>query len=165
MGANAEIKGLKKLDKAFNKFTQSFGVKATLAEEFEAYVGTNEIGYTIFCSDLCNEFFLENAEARYPEIRADIGLWLLMHEIGHIKTWDMWSKDEQEYFRQYTDEEIPEIEDDATRYRTYHNAPIEYMATKWAGDTMMREPAKIAKRWRKLQKAMMEFYRVNNLIN
>lgn len=160
----AELKGIKKLDKAFNKFTQAFGVKASLAAEFEAYVGTNEIGYTVFFSTTGREFFLENAEARYPDIKADIGLWCLMHEIGHIKTWDMWSKDEQEYFSYLTDEYIPEIEDDAERYRAYHNTPIEYMATKWAGDTMMREPEKIAKRWRKLQNALMAFYRANDLI-
>ena len=159
-----ELKGIKKLDKAFNKFTQAFGVKASLAEEFEAYVGTNEIGYTVFFSTVGREFFLENAETRYPDIKADIGLWALMHEIGHIKTYDMWSEDEREYFNYLANEYIPEIEDDAERYRTYHNTPIEYMATKWAGDTMRANPEKIAKRWRKLQNALMAFYRANGLI-
>lgn len=160
----ATVIGFEELDRAFNEFTQLFGVKAILADEFQAFVHSGEVGYSVFFSTIGEEFFLANAEARYPDIQADIGLWALMHEIGHIKTWGLWTEEEQDYFEHYTEEEIPEIEDDETRYIAYFNTPIEFMATRWAGETMRREPAMIGAAWAKLQNAMMEFYRINGLI-
>jgi hypothetical protein len=159
-----KIKGLKKVDKIVNNFTQkNFGVTAKLDNEFEAFCSKKVIGYTLFCDEDEKAYFIMDAQAKYPHINADIFLWCLMHEIGHCLTDDMWNENEQKYFY-IQKKNMTNIEDDRLRNDWYHACPDEFFATKWAGDYMTAHPKKIAKFWNKMQMAIINLYKKNNLI-
>lgn len=163
----AKLKGIKKIDKIINDFTRKqFGVTARFDDEFEAFCdnGRRLIGYTLLAIEDNAGNFLEDVAKRYPEVNADIFLWCLMHEIGHCMTEDMWTPEEREYFNFQKDAIYEyEVEDDGV-YVWYHCCPDEFMATRWAGDYMRNHPKQMKKFWKKLQKAIMNFYMENELV-
>lgn len=159
-----KIKGIKKVNKIINKFTEQFGVTCRYDTEFEAFCdnGRKLVGYT-FLDTGCGDF-VEDAQKRYPEINADIFLWALMHEIGHCMTENMWTQEEREYFWYQKDMIVDmEIEEEGMN-AWYHCCPDEFFATKWAGDYMRNHPKEMKKFWNKLQCAILQMYAKNNLI-
>ena len=159
----AKIKGLNRINRIVNEFTEQFGVTAKLDTEFQAFCDDMTIGYALFFNEDSREFFVNDAEKRYPEVKADIFLWAFMHEIGHCMTDHLWSEEEQAYFEQYK-EDMTYIMDDQERNDCYHACPDEFMATKWAGDYMRDHADEIAEFWNKLQAAIMRMYRKNGVI-
>lgn len=164
----AKIKGLNKIDRIINEFTLQFDIKADLDTEFQAFCDTMTIGYALFFNEEDRMYFINDAEKRYPEIKADIFLWALMHEIGHCMTDDMWTEEEKAYFEEQKETiawmPADTEEDEQLRNDFYHNVPDEFFATKWAGDYMREHPKKIAKFWNELQAAIMRMYRKNGVI-
>ncbi len=162
-----EIKGIKKIDKIINNFTmKNFGVTARFDTEFEAFCdeGRKLIGYTLITTEGGEGQFVEDAIKRYPEVKADIFLWALMHEIGHCMTEDMWTPEEREYFY-YQKDMIYEMEvEEEGMNAWYHACPDEFFATKWAGDYMRNHPKKMKKFWNELQVAIIQMYKKNDLI-
>lgn len=158
----ARLKGLKKVDKVINKFTKSFGIKADLGTDFQAFCNGCVINYTLAIEKEDIDYFIADAEARYPDINADIFLWCLLHEIGHILTDDFWTDEELEYFEEQK-EMLTAYEDDDLRNNWYHCIPDEFFATRWAGEYMRKHPKKIAKFWKELQTELIKFYKKNEL--
>jgi hypothetical protein len=161
-GGIMKIKGLKKVNRIVNRFTKKFGVTAKPDTEFEAFCDRMTIGYALTCDKDDKAFFIADAEKRYPDIKADIFLWCLMHEIGHCVTDGFWSYEEQAYFTEQK-EAMTNIEDDQLRNDWYHACPDEFFATKWAGDYMRKHPKEIARFWKKVQKAIIQVYLKNNV--
>ena len=158
----AKVKGLKRINKIINKFTEQFGIKAVLNDDFEAHCGEMIIGYTFAVNADDGYYFLSDVAMRYPDIEADIFLWSLMHEIGHCMTDSMWTEEELEYFW-YQKERMTNEEKDYLRNDWYHATPDEFFATKWAGEYMLRHQKKICKFWNKLQPAIERMYRLNGV--
>ena len=158
-----KVKGLKKINRTVNNFTRQFGVRAKLHTEFQAICDDMIIGYALTVDEDEQQFFIEDAHKRYPDIQADIMLWCLMHEIGHCMTDKMWTKEELEYFW-YQKDHCAYVEEDQLRNDWYHATPDEFFATRWAGEYMRKHPKKVAKFWNKLQKELIKFYQKNNLI-
>ncbi len=161
------LKGIRKVEKIINDFTtKNFGVTARLDTEFEAFCdnGRKLVGYTLLTDENGEGDFIEDAIKRYPNIKADIFLWALMHEIGHCMTENMWTTEEREYFNNQKEMiEDEEIEIEAAN-AWYHCCPDEFFATKWAGDYMMAHPRKMKNFWNKLQTALLKMYVKNGLI-
>lgn len=62
----------------------------------------------------------------------------LLHELGHVKTYYTFSKEQiKEYEKNINILETAEI-DDCTRYLTYYKLPVETAATKWAIDFIQK---------------------------
>lgn len=163
----ARIKGIKKVDKIINDFTQkNFGVTARFDTEFEAFCdnGRRLIGYTFLATENGEGQFIDDAIKRYPNVNADIFLWALMHEIGHCMTEDMWTDEEREYFN-YQKDIICEADVDENEMNAwYHVCPDEFTATRWAGEYMTKHPRKMKKFWTELQTALIQMYVKNGLI-
>ena len=160
----AKIKGKKKLEKIINEFTQQFGVKAKLGPEFLAFADSGKIHFAVATMQEDNNFFIEDAVLKYPEIQAPPFIWLLMHEIGHCMTDHYFSAAEQEYITKMKDK-LAYLSDDQDRNDWYHSLPDEFNATRWAAIYMIEHPKKIAKFWNKAQKAIQNFYIENNVID
>lgn len=165
----AKLKGMKKVHRIINEFTRKeFGVKAKLDTEFEAWCDENVIGYTLAIEEDDINQFLRDAEKRFPTVKADPFLWLLLHEIGHCMTNEMWTTEELTRFDEQREilGEIVDNFDTVTNIKNdwYHSLPDEYWATRFAGAYMMNKPKKVKKFWKKLQPAIIEFYQLNGLI-
>ncbi len=160
----AKIKGLKKINKIINEFTiKNFGVTAEIGTDFQAYCNSKHITYALVMTSESINYFKADAETRFPQVKADIFLWCLMHEIGHCMTDETWTIEEQAYF-DCQKETLTGVEDDFSRYSWYHAIPDEYFATKYAGNFMTKHPKKMAKFWAKLGPALMIFYEKNGLM-
>ncbi len=159
----AKLKGIRRIDRIINNFTKNFNIKADLGNEFLAYCPDRLINYTLVIDEEDIRYFKEDAEKRYPDVHADIMLWCLLHEVGHIMTDDMWTEEELDYFEEQK-EHMTSCADDDNRNDWYHACPDEFFATKWAGDYMRKYPKRIAKFWNELQIALIDFYRRNDLI-
>lgn len=158
----AKLKGIEKINNIINELTEEFGIHAELGEDFSALCAENKITYTLVCTDEAKQYFLADVEARYPEIKADIFLWCLLHELGHCMTDDMWSVAEDDYFWMQKDR-CSEIEDDEARYAYYYAIPDEFFATKWAGDFMLENIEYLGEFWQRLQAAIIMCYIENGV--
>ena len=160
----AELEGFDLVNDIINDFTmKNFNIKANPAAEFEAYCETKEIGYTFVYEQDNREYFIKDAEMRFPEIEADIFLWCLLHEIGHVMTNPLWTQEEIDYFCHQKDQ-CAYIEDDQARHDWYHAIGDEFFATKWAGEYMLAHQQEIIDFWDRFQTALMLFYFKNGLI-
>lgn len=160
----SKLKGAKRLQKTINNFTKTFGVTAKWGKEFEAIPATNTIHFTVLVDTDVLNHFVDNAEMRYPEVYAHPFLWLLMHEIGHLMTCNLFSVEEQQRFLDMKDN----INEFAGYYyptvcEWYQILPDEYMATRWAGEYMLKHPKKIKKFCNKLNKEMLIFFKKNEI--
>lgn len=159
----AKVKGIKKLTETINEWTmKNFGVTAVFGTDFQALPSNKIIQFTVLVDEDMNEVFLTDAEARFPEVHAHLFLWLLMHEIGHCMTDDIWDGDDEIYFahmRERLDDYFPC--DVYAKNEWYHAIGDEYFATKWAGCYMMEHPKKMSKFNEKINKAMIKFCRKN----
>lgn len=158
-----ELIGLETIDEIINRFTARFNIKADLGEEFQAFCDDRIINYTLAIEEEDINYFIKDAETRYPDICADIFLWCLLHEIGHVMTNNMWSDEELDYFEAQK-EEMFRYSDADLRNNWYHCLPDEFHATRWAGNYMRKHPKKIAEFWNELHLAIMRFYLNNDLI-
>ena len=159
------LKGLNKVDKIINNFTAQFNITARFDAEFQAFCDERVIGYSLIALSDGGGQFIEDAIKRYPQINADIFLWAIMHEIGHCMTEDMWTEEEKNYFWEQKEmmENAEDIDWDNLN-AWYHVCPDEFFATRWAGEYMVAHQGQIRRFWRRLQKALLEMYRVNGLI-
>lgn len=157
------LKGLKKVTKRINKFTQkNFGLTSVCGVDFRTYPAHKEIHFCFVIPQADIDYYLNDVAERYPQVQADIFLWCLMHEIGHCMTDEIWSEEETAYFKNQK-EMLAYLEDDEMRNAWYHALPDEYLATRWAANYMIHNSKKIAKFWRKLQADLVEFYEKNGL--
>lgn len=173
----AELIGLEKVNDVINHFLRKeFKITAEPGAEFQAFTTERIVNYTFAPTTDCVQHFISDAEQRYPGITADPFLWLLFHEVGHVMTESMWSQDERNYFntqkRKYFYFEDEEEEQETAGFAyidedllsdLYHAMPDEFMATRWAGEYMLKNTRKVAKFWAKLQPAILEFYEVNEV--
>lgn len=159
----AKLKGIKKIDKLINKFTKQFGITANLGTEFQAFCDDHTIEYTLVIAEEDIKYFIEDAEKRYPDIKTDIFLWCLLHEIGHIITDVLWTDEELEYFEAQKNEMMCYSDTDL-RNNWYHCIPDEFFATRWAGNYMRKHPKKIANFWAEMQAEIIKFYKKNGLL-
>ena len=158
-----KLKGIKKIDKLINKFTKQFNVTANLGSDFQAFCDDRTIEYTLTIDKESIEYFINDAEKRYPDIKADIFLWCLLHEIGHVITDVIWTDEEFEYFEEQKTE-MTRYSDADLRNNWYHCLPDEFLATRWAGNYMRKHPKKIAKFWAEMQSEIIKFYKKNGLL-
>ena len=159
-----KVKGMKAITKVVNEFTQTFGVTAKWGKEFEALPTNKIIHFTVIVDEDMDRVFLEDAEARHPEIHANLFVWLLMHEIGHCMTDYLWTDEDEDYFTKAKDKlDVFFGTDVELKNEWYHKIGDEYMATKWAGEYMMAHPKKMKKFCKKMNEVMRVFCKKNKI--
>ncbi len=160
------LKGLKELTAVINDFTmKNFEVTAKLGTEFAAVPPKRLIYFTFIVSETMQQTTIDDMEARFPHIKADPFFWLLMHEIGHCMTAEIWDTDDEIYFNKMKDRLDDYFEEDIfSQNEWYHVIPDEYFSTKWAGGYMEEYPKKMRKFAKKFHKAFAKFLKKNNAI-
>lgn len=159
----AKIKGLKKLTAVVNEFTiKNFGVTAEFGAEFEALPSDKIIHFSIIVDEDIQGATIDDMEARFPLVHADMFFWLLMHEVGHCMTDEVWDMDDEAYFEKMKNRLDDYFDGDVfAKNEWYHVIGDEYFATKWAGCYMMEHPKKMRKFAKKFHKAYMKFIEKN----
>ena len=158
------LKGINEINNIINEFLVPFGLTAELGTDFDYCVLEDKIHYTLVVGDICSKLFIENVEARFPDVHADVFLWSLLHEIGHSETLDDLNDGVEELCMEIKRElyrhQNWSIED---LHAIYFNCPDEKAATDWAGEYMMNHGKEITIFWDKLQPVIKRFYELNKV--
>lgn len=169
----AKLKGTKKIKRILKNFLaeNGFGNFAIeIASDFAYYhsYDTTEEMHKICFSVIVpsDNGFLENLYRRYkPEFVCDVALISFFHELGHHVTYDFFTEEQHEFFRtekEYIEESLENNDCDYIR-DLYFGVADEDMATRWAIDYITKNAEKVAIFWTELQKAILNFYKVNNI--
>ena len=169
--AKKKLKGIKRIDKIVNRYLkEKFGIKAYLGVDFSAFLDRREIEYSVFTAGMGDKFFNKFVTGLAPNIKADIFLTSLFHEVGHIYTqynlseseWDYGWDEKADIENILNDQSIDEkvIEEQHMRY---FNLPEEIAATRWAITYMEKYADDVAEFWNELQPAILRFFRKNKI--
>lgn len=153
------LKGIVKIDKIINKFLEPFECTARLSTDFGYYHTENLITYALVETEKGRASFMQSVERLKPTVTADVFLWSLLHEIGHHETMD-YMTDKEEKLSNKIKEEVAQTK---RPYADYYNAPDEKLATTWAVEYAETHTEELLTFWNKLQKAIMDFYKENNI--
>lgn len=165
----AKIKGKRALNKAISAQLSVFGInKAVLDNEYSYIFDSETVTYKITENENEDAWFVEFIKERFGyNIKYPFVLSLL-HEVGHHKTYDDLGEMitdfcENEKARIAMDMEEANAEQSKVLEWQYFNLPDEIMATQWAVNYAKAHPRKVAKMWREMQAALMEFYEKNGV--
>ena len=163
-----KLKGLKRIDKIINKFlSDEFGLTAKLNTDFEYNRNTHIIGYSLAVTEDADKYFITFCNHLNPNIKADIFILSLMHEIAHHFT--------QFNFSEYDWEDSNNIKDKISInlglypekaskwYNSYFNLEVEKVATEWGLNYIDTHSQKILDFWNELQPAILRFYKKNGV--
>ena len=134
-----------------NDFLKPFDCVSNFGETFGFYSISNTVEFALTVKDVHDKTFMDFVTKRYPDIRADIFLWSFLHEVGHHETENDFDDDEWENYMRA----IFNCEDDME----YYHLSIECAATDWAGNYMRTHTDEVSALWKKLQPAIMNFYK------
>lgn len=167
-----EIKGMEKLNKAITNTLKPFGIsEARLTDEY-AYMFTDEsVNFKITEDTIGDRMFAEFIEERFDyKVRFPFVVSIL-HEIGHHKTNDdidgsVYDFCEKEKIKLTEDMEKAKTEEEIRKlqYR-YFNLPDEIVATAWAVNYCKEHPKKVETLWKKMETALMDFYKENGVLD
>ena len=133
-----------------NEFLAPFECEAKLGTDFAYFTDDSSITYSLLVPEKDGVEFVKFAEGLFPDVKADIFLWSILHELGHHETEDDFEDDEWEDYMRLTSMNISS--------EVYFELDIEYAATVWAGEYIQSHMEEIAELWNKLQPAIKKFY-------
>ena len=136
------------LKKEIKKFCKPFGVKIIIDNEDGWACYKNLIYVPTTEKKMYAEGFMDLIEQDYPDITATEFTWSLLHEVGHAKTWDLFTK---KAWKKY-EKTAPYIHD----IEKYSRVPQERVATDWAARYIAKHPKRIAKFEKKIEKILGE---------
>ena len=166
----AKIKGLRKLNKTISAEVAPFGIVKAFYDPtgYTYYPETEDIGYQITEGEQ-DEFLNDFIYDRFGYKVKNSFIISLLHEIGHHKNNDDVEGDVYDFCLSEKDRISTELayaknkkERRKLNYQ-YFNLPDEIMATAWAVNYAKKHPKKVKKMWENCEKALHDFYRINNV--
>lgn len=166
------MKGEERINNILNEFLKDYDCTAQLDTDFSYYHHKNLITYTFVCSNVFDVLFNNVINLLCPYVKCDLFLWSFFHELGHHETIDdisdmdyAFCQDEKKRISQslanLTREENEKKYDNIAN--TYFFLPDEIAATAWAIDFVTKNQHKVRQLWEKLQPAIMDFYKMNEI--
>jgi len=168
-----KLKGVKRINNILNEFLAQFELTAEIDSDFAYYDRCNLITYSLIVPSVMDKWFKEFAKIIDSRLSCDIFLLSLCHEIGHNMTVDEFDDsdwavidDDKELINTAYNEAAQEGKEDLQKVLAfaYFDLPDERAATSWAVNYIMTHQQEIVDLWQKLQPAIMDFYRENEVI-
>ena len=166
-----EIKGTKKLDKMINNYVKKFGCTAELGSEFCYWHDDETVDYSFIIPVPSDEVWKEYVKKEFNFNLTNIFMFSLLHEIGHHYTMDFFTQTQQNKNDKMVDKiekVLSESDDeklDKTMYLKYFDLPMERIATKWAVNYYRKHRFSINRFYKKLNKELKKFYKINGLLD
>ena len=166
------LKGIERINGILNKFLCDFDCTAEVDVDFGYYSHLNLITYSFVCTKISDVMFSNVVTALCPNIKCDIFLWSLLHELGHHETIDdlsdvdyNYSQDEKQRISKQLSGISAETEEKLYMRiaNEYYFLPDEIAATCWAVDFVTKNQYKVRQLWNELQPAIKDFYTLNEL--
>ena len=162
---------VEELNRVVNDFTERFGLRAELGEDFAYYPESEVVTYSLLINERADRTFSTFLRENFPDIEADLFLWSLLHEVGHHMTIDQWEDAEQDEFDEkkdrlsllYREEDGESGEEIDELFYDYYETPDEFEATSWAADYMRENSEEVEKFNREMKDMLMHFFFLNNI--
>ena len=159
------------IDNILNEFLAEFDCTATMGSDFCYWPSKNLINYSVIAAAKDSDYFMENWHNLAPEMKIDPFLAALFHEVGHCMSEVMLTNEEELYSIDRRNQiainlralSAEDKEKERQYYYEYFALPEEALATNWAITYINTHQQKISAFWQKLQAAIMEFYKINNI--
>lgn len=164
-----ELKGFEIIDTIINNFTSKWGIDAEIGIDFAAWPREKRVSYALVVIEDEHKWFEDSISIIDPDITCDPFLSSILHEIGHIETFQSIDENDLEdclstiadlEYRALSDiskEELHEIN------KLYFEVPIEKKATEWAIQYMREHTKEVTQFWSILQPALLNFYLINEI--
>lgn len=130
--------------------------------DFEFFYLSNTIVYCFVVPTVGDKIFSNYFKELGLKYDADIFLLSFFHELGHGETIND-IPDEEYYYSLRVKEYISTIESQPILYEIYQHLPDERAATRWAVEYINNHFKEVNDLWKKLQPAIIEFYKKNNI--
>lgn len=161
-----KLKGVWRLNRAVNKLTSKFNLKAKLDTEYIAYLKSRRIGYTLFATEDADTYFREYINELFPNApRLSIFTWSVLHEIGHFQTEDDvtdWKYEtDMKKFLAVADDDAPVWR--VQKMKAYFRLESESLATQWACEYVKNNQEEVKKWNYKMCQKIIWFYHKNNV--
>ena len=162
-----DIKGIHILDNILNEFLENFQTSASIGPEFCYWTNTEKIEYSLVVTDVADEEFKNFTQTLVPEVKCDIFLLSLFHELGHHMTIDNWSDEEGKTFvslkRKIDYDYAHNTRDKKEILNEYFNIPDEKAATLWGLQYIKSHAKEISALWERIHAAIMLIYELNEM--
>ena len=164
----AKVKGLKKLNKSVSKVLSPFGIKkAKCSNAYMYHFNKNVVEFQL-TEDYTDELFNDFVRERFDYEVENNFIISLLHEVGHAKANDNIKGDIYDFCLAEKERIHNELmyssgEEERALFYQYFSLPDEIMATQWAINYAETHPKKIKKMWKKCEKSLHEFYRINEV--
>lgn len=160
----------KMIDDVLNEFLEPLEAYAEMDTEFAYWYSDSRITYTLCMPATGKDYFMENWHNLAPELDVDPFLASFLHEVFHHLTLNTFTEEQEEYnniVKKQLDEELQHkdlTEEEVKRIHfQYFYLPVEFEATMGAINYIRSNVDEVARFWKKLQAAIMEFYEVNHI--
>lgn len=159
------LKGLNWITRECNNFLKQFGVVAHSGKIFCWYPYTNIVDYTLVVDELSDNAFKEYLYHLGLQYDCDVFLLSLLHEVGHFMTDDELTPLETELCEEAKGKIEKRKELTFADHWEYFSLKDETMASQWAVDFINNNPTEVEDFWLKVQKRILRFYELNNVVN
>lgn len=146
---------LNNIDRVINDFTGQFGCTAKLGEIFLYLPHVNHINYELDFGGYSrthqkmNRDFMNSVKRCKPQIKLNVFMWSLLHEIGHHHTYYDFTEDEIDRFTK----KVHRIEKTKSS-KPYYDLPYERAATEWAVNYANTHQKEVLELWEKIKDAL-----------
>jgi hypothetical protein len=159
-----ELQGVTEINNILNDFLKPFDCTVFLDTDFAYYYEDNTISYTLAVPSETATWYMEFIHNLCPELKVDFFLAALVHELGHEEL--LTDMDDAVYDYCQKQKENLKLSYDGDNKKInmkYFALPDELAATTWGINYMLSHKEEVSKLWEKLQPAILNFYKLNNV--
>ena len=162
------LKGIEKINKILENAFKDFEIDFDLGSDFEYDTVNAVVYYTLIVEDTGGTIFLNNFNEMLNGKTTNIFMASLLHEIGHHMTYIYLTDKEVNACIKAKNQIIKDLDKENANIeelmQRYFNLVDEYEATAWAVEYYTENEAKMCYLWEIINKALQEFYELNNIV-
>ena len=150
-----KLKAIKPVNNCLNKFMREWGLTAEIGTDFAYLYEKRVVVWTPIVASQNDIDFQNFFESLGCNVKCDVFLYSILHEIGHSQTLDDVDDEDYAYSLDRKAQPISNYE--------YFKLPDEIAATQWAVDFLNNNTEKVRLFWEEFVPKMMNFYKKNNI--
>lgn len=149
------LKGVKALTKCLDKFLAKWDLTSQFGTDFAYLYYKRIVVWTLAVTQQNDIDFQNFFESLGCNVKCDVFLYSLLHEIGHSQTLDDINEEDYAYALDRKAEPLTNAE--------YFRLPDEIAATQWAVDFLNEHTEEVREFWEEFVPLVMKFYEINNI--
>lgn len=151
------LRGIAEINKYIESYVSKWDLYASIDTDFAYDPTIDTIFWTVLVSEENDKAFQDFFEKLGCDVKTDVFVYSIFHEIGHSQTIDLVSDEDYNYSQDRKAD--PDITNDE-----YFNLPDEIIASEWAVDYINNNIDEVENFWNGLIPLLMKFYKRNHIL-